>query len=192
MHQNKNPRCACSFRGCVLNLSNLKTPRQCHQQGQGRTNNIFLGGNKNPCLSFCAGAVLTKDRCARNPPRAKRSAKSAAKFWRNFSQIFVLQFPGKMAAKGFTKNRRHFPRCTKLSFFTAATLVASGAQKIEAGTCWKKGKDPRPQDEIQHLDFTKDPPAALLQRPLPVYFTHKNVCSKSRFRSLVRTKLAPY
>ena len=57
---------------------------------------------------------------------SKRSAKNAAKFWRNFSQIFVLQFPGKMAAKIFTKNPRHFPRCTKLSFFTAATLGASG------------------------------------------------------------------
>ena len=22
---------------------------------------------------------------------------------------------------------------------------------------WKKGKDPHPQDKIQHLDFTKDP-----------------------------------
>ena len=57
---------------------------------------------------------------------SKRSAKNAAKFWRNFSQIFVLQFPGKMAAKNITKNPRHFPRCTKLSFFTAATLGASG------------------------------------------------------------------
>ena len=57
---------------------------------------------------------------------SKRSAKNAAKFWRNFSQIFVLQFPGKMATKNFTKNPRHFPRCTKLSFFTAATLGASG------------------------------------------------------------------
>ena len=57
---------------------------------------------------------------------SKRSAKNAAKFWRNFSQIFVLQFPGKMAANNFTKNPRHFPRCTKLSFFTAATLGPSG------------------------------------------------------------------
>ena len=31
-----------------------------------------------------------------------------------------------MAAKDFTKNPRHFPRCTKLSSFTAATLGASG------------------------------------------------------------------
>ena len=49
---------------------------------------------------------------------------------RNFSQIFVLQFPGKMAAKNFTKDPAHFPRCTKLSFFTAATLGASGPNKI--------------------------------------------------------------
>ena len=35
--------------------------------------------------------------------------------------------------------------------------------------CWKKGKDPHPRDEIQHLDFTKDPPpAALLQDPPPL------------------------
>ena len=24
-------------------------------------------------------------------------------------------------------------------------------------TNWKKGKEPHPQDKIQHLDFTKDP-----------------------------------
>ena len=59
---------------------------------------------------------------------SKRSAKNAAKFWRNFSQLLVLRFPGKMAADIFTKNPRHFPRCTKLSFFAAATLGASGAQ----------------------------------------------------------------
>ena len=28
-------------------------------------------------------------------------------------QILVLQFPGKMAAKKFTKNPRHFPLCAK-------------------------------------------------------------------------------
>ena len=31
-----------------------------------------------------------------------------------------------MAAKNFMKNPRHFPRCTKLRFFIAATLGASG------------------------------------------------------------------
>ena len=34
-----------------------------------------------------------------------------------------------MAAINFTKNPRHFPRCTKFNFFTAATLGASGPNK---------------------------------------------------------------
>ena len=38
---------------------------------------------------------------------------------------------------------------------------------------WKKGKDPHPQDKIQHLDFTKDPrPLYYKTRPC-VYFTTK-------------------
>ena len=41
-----------------------------------------------------------------------------------------------------------------------------GPQKLE------EGKDPHPQDKIQHLDFTKDHPAALLQDP-SVHFTTK-------------------
>ena len=32
---------------------------------------------------------------------------------------------------------------------------------------WKKGKDPHPQDKIQHLDLTKDP-GRFTTRPLPV------------------------
>ena len=77
---------------------------------------------------------------------SKRSAKNAAKFWRNVSQIFVLQFPGRMATKNFTKNPRHFPRCTKLSFFTAATLGASGPKKKQEFQRTSKvatGKGPR-------------------------------------------------
>ena len=50
---------------------------------------------------------------------------------------------------------------------------------------WKRGKDPHPQDKIQHLDFTKAP-QALYYKTLPVYFTTK----MSVFRSLARTKLA--
>ena len=37
---------------------------------------------------------------------------------------------------------------------------------------WKKGKDPHPQDKIQHLDFTKDPWPLYYKTP-PVYFTTK-------------------
>ena len=41
------------------------------------------------------------------------------------------------------------------------------------GPIWKKGKDPHPQDKIQHLDFTKGPPGRFTTRPLPVHFTTK-------------------
>ena len=46
---------------------------------------------------------------------------------------------------------------------------------------WKKGKDPHPQDKTQHLDFTKDPPAALYYKTPPCVFYHKNACSKAVF-----------
>ena len=38
---------------------------------------------------------------------------------------------------------------------------------------WKKGKDPHPQDKIQHLDFTKDPRPLYYKTP-PCVFYHKN------------------
>ena len=37
---------------------------------------------------------------------------------------------------------------------------------------WKKGKDPHPQDKIQHLDFTKDPRPLYYKTP-PYVFTTK-------------------
>ena len=37
---------------------------------------------------------------------------------------------------------------------------------------WKKGKDPHPQDKIQHLDFTKDPQPLYYKTP-PCAFYHK-------------------
>ena len=46
--------------------------------------------------------------------------------------------------------------------------------------CWKKGKDPHPQDKIQHLDFTKDPRPPYYKTP-PCAFYHKNVRSKAVF-----------
>ena len=45
---------------------------------------------------------------------------------------------------------------------------------------WKKGKDPHPQDEIQHLVFTKDPRPLYYKTP-PCAFHHKNICSKAVF-----------
>ena len=46
--------------------------------------------------------------------------------------------------------------------------------------CWKKGKDPHPQDKIQHLDFTKDTRPLYYKTP-PCAFYHKNVRSKAVF-----------
>ena len=55
---------------------------------------------------------------------------------------------------------------------------------------WKKGKDPHPQDKIQHLDFTKDPRPLYYKTP-PCAFYHKFKVSVVRPLSvLVRTKLA--
>ena len=45
---------------------------------------------------------------------------------------------------------------------------------------WKKGKDPHPQDTIQHLDFTKDPRPLYYKTP-PCVFYLKSVCSKAVF-----------
>ena len=45
---------------------------------------------------------------------------------------------------------------------------------------WKKGKDPHPQDKIQHLAFTKDPRPLYYKTP-PCGFYHKNVRSKAVF-----------
>ena len=45
--------------------------------------------------------------------------------------------------------------------------------------CWKKGKDPHPQDKIQHLGFSKDPRPLYYKTP-PCAFYHK-VRSKAVF-----------
>ena len=53
-------------------------------------------------------------------------------------------------------------------------------KQLSRAICWKKGKDPHPQDKIQHLDFTKDPRPLYYKTP-PCVFYHKNVCSKAVF-----------
>ena len=45
---------------------------------------------------------------------------------------------------------------------------------------WKKGKDPHPQDKIQHLAFTKDLRPLYYKTP-PCVVYHKNVRSKAVF-----------
>ena len=48
------------------------------------------------------------------------------------------------------------------------------------GQLLEEGKDPHPQDKIQHLVFTKDPRPLYYKTP-PCVFYHKNVCSKAVF-----------
>ena len=61
---------------------------------------------------------------------------------------------------------------------TTATSEFPPRQEIEE--IWKKGKDPHPQDKIQHLDFTKDPRPLYYKTPSCVVY-HENVCSKAVF-----------
>ena len=42
----------------------------------------------------------------------------------------------------------------------------------------KKGKDPHPQDKIQHLDFAEEPRPLYYKTP-PCIFYHKSVRSKA-------------
>ena len=72
---------------------------------------------------------------------------------------------------------------------TENTTAMENIGKMLSPVHWKKGKDPHPQDKIQHLDFTKDPRPLYYKTP-PCVFYHKNVRSKAVFRSLVRTKFA--
>ena len=53
-------------------------------------------------------------------------------------------------------------------------------ERVGKAQIWKKGKDPHPQDKIQHLDFTKDPRPLYYKTP-PCAFYHKNVRSKAVF-----------
>ena len=114
-------RCALCTSTCPLCFS--LSLRNAHQQGSPK---FFAPMGLDKALETFPSVVTIQTNLVPATPQqrsscekfSKRSAKNAAKFWRNFSQNFVLQFPGKMAAKNFTQNPRHFPRCTKLSFFS--------------------------------------------------------------------------
>ena len=74
---------------------------------------------------------------SRQSPRArflrnscKRSTKNAAKICRFSSKIFVLQFPGKMAANTFTNNPRHFHSAPNQVFFSLLQLWGLGGPTI--------------------------------------------------------------
>ena len=67
--------------------------------------------------------------------------------------------------------------CVQLESAAAVVLHWKWVSESEI---WKKGKDPHPQDKIQHLDFTKDPRPTYYKTP-PCAFSHKNVRSKAVF-----------
>ena len=52
-------------------------------------------------------------------------------------------------------------------------MPSSQIQGARTAILWKKGKDPHPQDKIQHLDFTKDPRPCYYKTP-PSAFYHNN------------------
>ena len=62
-----------------------------------------------------------------------------------------------------------------------------GAIRFRNPKVWKKGKDPHPQDKIQHLDFTKDP-RPLYYKTRPCAFYHKSWPLVKRAVFLVRLK----
>ena len=101
------------------------------------------------------------------PVNFKRLAINVAKFCRNFSQIFVLQFPGNMAARNFTQIPPHmrtsnstgrepkFFHCDTLgvggpkfffSFFSHVFLVEKPALKTPKPALKKEKRDQKDHD----------------------------------------------
>ena len=64
--------------------------------------------------------------------------------------------------------------------FTKPPLCLLSKIVPECPVFWKKGKDPHPQDKMQHLDLTKHPRPLYYKTP-PCVFYHKNVRSKAVF-----------
>ena len=56
--------------------------------------------------------------------------------------------------------------------FLGMTLDHAETPFAKTPLSWKQGKDPHPQDKIQHLDFTKDPRPLYYKTP-PCAFTTK-------------------
>ena len=54
--------------------------------------------------------------------------KNVVKSWQNFLPVFGLQFPGKVVAEDFTKNRRQIPRAMKQKSLTARLWELGRAQ----------------------------------------------------------------
>ena len=91
------------------------------------TRQIFaaqLPRNYPRCGGYSVELAIPRAKLVRN--FCKRSAKNAAKFWRNVLQIFVLQFQGKWPQKISQKILDIFHSAPNRVFFTAATLGAGG------------------------------------------------------------------
>ena len=105
-------------------------------------------------------------------------------FWRAFWALFgVCLSPNPLPPTPFRNLRLKRPEracghvSDRFSDLFSAFLKQFG---VKLNFDWKKGKDPHPQDKIQHLDFTKDPRPVYYKTP-PCVFYHKAVRSKAVF-----------
>ena len=94
-----------------------------------------------------------------------------------FSKELLPQWPG-LDGLGYAVNARG-SQATFLEVVVTMLPNKNVLQKQLPENNWKKGKDPHPQDKIQHLDFTKDPRPLYYKTP-PCVFYHKNVRSEAK------------
>ena len=75
----------------------------------------------------------------------------------------------------FQRYRHENPRQNRMNIHHGECSAGGQTRHFLNHFHWKKGKDPHPQDKIQHLDFTKDPrplyfktpPCAILRQKCP-------------------------
>ena len=124
---------------------------------------------KSLCLSVVSFLILEKDinmMRYRGLTKGRFPKKKSRWFWRMFpgtktgTRVRSDAAPERKPERGYV--RQNHPKIRNRPFI------------------WKKGKDPHPQDKIQHLDFTKAPRPIYYKTP-PCVFYHKNVCSKAVF-----------
>ena len=88
-----------------------------------------------------------------------------------------LHFLGKIGVQGMSGKTPGSPRHPRPS------------EKGQASV-WKKGKDPHPQDKIQHLDFTKDPRPLYYKIPSCAFY-HKKWSVVRPFSVLSKDEIGP-
>ena len=70
--------------------------------------------------------------------------------------VFFAHLPCEIAEANFRRFQWSCPRFSSI-FKPSAKREACSQMGFGIFLSWKRGKDPHPQDKIQHLDFTKDP-----------------------------------